>query len=86
MSGRKSSHFPSPSIAASRRNEVNSRHQDLATMLAELSGLSNRQVSPSISSQNLGISSPTWMSQMQSGFPGEQGKGRAPFSDFEDPG
>lgn len=77
MSGRKSSHFPSPSIAASHRNEVNSRHQDLATMLAELSGSSNRQVYPSVSSQNLRMSSATWMSKMQSGFHGEQGKGCA---------
>ena len=74
-SGRHVSYLPSPPITTSHRHEVNSRHQELMTMLAELGESSTRRVSPSVSSPNsTTISFTTWVAQMQSVSLNEQGK------------
>ena len=74
-SGRHVSYFPNPSMTTPHRHEVNSRHQELMTMLAELGGSSTRLVSPSAPSLNsTTISFKTWVAHMQSPSLNEPGK------------
>ena len=74
-SGQHVSYFPNPSMTTPHRHEVNSRHQELMTMLAELGGSSTRLVSPSVPSTNsTTISFTTWVAHMQSPSLNEPGK------------
>lgn len=64
-SGRQASYYPTPSITSPRRHGVYSRHQDLATMLAELAGSNNHRLSPSAATRNFRPSSTAWMGWTQ---------------------
>ena len=66
----------------SSRDAKNSRHRDLATMLAELAGKSSRRTTTSNPARILETSSTIKITPMESALPGKEGKYRCEIINF----